>query len=672
MMGKRARRFRGRPLILLALLAGGRVAAQTLGILVPGSWDGSVQATYSLSRDSVSTDGIAEPPLTQRSTSQQFTIRNNGFYVLAPELLTGSLGLTLGLDQQKASSGESVESVKSKLLGYSFDAGILNDLPYGGSLFANRSRSTTLQPFGRVETLTTTRGATLRLNEGSPLKDLGFPYLSATLRLEHQHLQQLSSSALGLGSSRQDELRDTLSHIGHKGYETADLDWQFEFNNIKDRVAKNGSYRGKSASLSYSGDFGPTLNRRWDSRINYMSRVGSSSLSLLSVNEHLHIAHQSNLSTDYAYQLSRLETALSGPSLSQSGSMTAQYQPYQNLGGFALVKRQLLPSGRIDNLAGGFKYRYEHSLPWQGKLVLGADGSYQLTDTHMVGTQVNVTDETQAAPAALGAGAGFLLNQAFAVTASILVVDTRNGARLPTELGVDYELVQEGNLTRIVPLLTSSVILAGDPLAVSYTYAIAPSLKYGTASKALRATMNFGWISLSAAHNESKVNLLGGEDSRFLQSFRNDSAQVDLHGTWKTLQGGLGSAYLRSRATQLSYTERRYYQSATYKVAPNLGLSVNSDWTLTNYQLPSRRSDARATNLTANWADGGLSVNAHAGLRYLKSNLQPTETVSEAGLRAQLKYGQLLLTSAFSLTQRIRGGSELNNWQLSFVAVRNL
>lgn len=676
-MSRSKRMIRGMALLsLLPLLASGEAAAQTLGYLTLGTWEGSLGANYGLGHDRVISGAAPAIAFAQQNTNEQLSIRNSGFSVLDPGLLTGSLGLTLGLGQNSSSSQDTLTSARSRVLGYSFDADILNVLPYGGALFANRAQGIAMQPFGRVETISSNLGATMRLNEGSPLRDMGYPYLSANLRLEQQHLEELSTSALNQ-SFRQSELRNTLSHEGHNGYESADLDWHYEFDDVQEPATKNGSFRSQNANLGYSLDFGPTLNRRWDSRLAYFSRVGSTSMSLFSLSERLHVGHQSNLSTDYGYQLSRLETQL-GQSLNQSGSFSAQYQPYQNLGSYASLQRQEQPSGQIDSLAGGLNYKYQHSLPWQGKLLLSANGGYRLTDTHINATQAMVNDEAQAAPPALGAGAGFLLNQAFVVATSIVVVDTRGGARwrVPDS---DYELVPEGNLTRIVPLLTSEVIRAGDPLEVSYTYSIPPSLKYGTATRSASAGMNFGWISFSVSHNESGVTLLSGNDSRFLQSSRNDSAQVDLRGDWRTLQGSAGAAYLRSNATGLanititSSTQQRYYQSTTYQFARNLGFAFNTDWTLSNYQLPARQSDARGANLSADWyTPGGWVVNAQVGRRYLTDSAQPKETVSNESLRAQIKYGKLMLTSSFTANQRIRGGSQLSNWRADLSVTRSL
>jgi hypothetical protein len=673
-MSKSACLFLARVLLtLLPLLAAGEAAAQALGIVNLGTWDGTLDTSVGYSRDLISYNGVAGPAFSQRNTSELLNIRNNGFFVLDPALLSGSVGVTLGMEQERASSSGYTTNVDSKIRGYSIGTSLLNDLPYGGGLFANRSQTMTIEPFGHVDTTTTNRGFTARLNEGSPLRDLGLPYLSGTVQMEQQHLQEISTSVLGQGASVQDQMRKTLSAQGHKGFETADLDCQGEVDDIEDQFVANGSYRSKAASLMYGVDFGPTLNRRLDSRMSYLGREGVAPMSLFSLNENLGVGIFNNLSANYGYQLTRLD-ALNISSLGQVGSFGLQYQPYQNLGASVSLQHQQQPYGTIDVAGGALAYHFERSLPWQGKLLVRLNGGDSLTDTHIQSSLANITDEAHVAPAAFGAGAGFMLNQSFALPASIVVVDTRGGALLQTVLGIDYELLQVGGQTTVIPLLTSTIIRPGDPMAVSYTYKIAPSLKYLTATKSASVTTNFGWISFNVTHNQSDVTLLAGDNSLFLPYFRNDSARMDLHGNWDSIQGAAGTSYLNSRSTMMSYVEQRYYQNVTYQYASNLGVTINSEWTLTDYQIPAaHQSDARSTNLTANWiVDSGLMVSAHTGFRYLVDTSMPTETVSDAGLRGRLSYGKLSVLSDLLFNRRVRDGAELSNWQVKLTVSRGL
>lgn len=641
------------------------------GWLHLGTWEGSVETDYGTGHDLTRSDTGSDLAFARHHTAERVSIRNSGFYLIDPALASGSLGLTFGLlrDHSSSNAGPATSS-RANLVGYSFDTTILGELPYSGTLHANRSQSISSQPFGRVESAYESRGAALRLSENSPLRDWGYPYLSGNLRVEQQHTQETSTSVLGQ-TFRRDETRNTISQDGHKGFETADLDWRYEFNQFKNPVFPQGDYHSHLANLGYSRDFGPGLNRRWDSRISYNARYGTIPFSLFTANEALRIEHNTNLATSYNYFATRTQTA-AGSALSQTGSAQVLYRPFRNLAAQMSETHQVLPAGARNILAGGLNYNYQRRLPWSGSLSAHAATDYTVVDSHLNAALIGVNDEAHATPAALGAGAGFLLDQAFVATSTIVVVDTRGGSRLSTSLGIDYDVVADGNSIRVMPLPTSAVIQAGDPLAVSYSYRLDPSLKYSTGSRSVGATMDYRWIVLSVDHAQSEQKAISGLDNGFLQNTRNDSAGLDLRGAWRKVQGQAGVSSARYDSTRIAYTQRRAYQNASYRPRPNFGLAFNADWTATDYTLPARRSDTRSAQFVLDWnTPGGWTTSALLGRRLLKDSALPGETITEASLRAQLKYGKILLMSAFTFNDRIRGGYQMNNWRADLSATRN-
>lgn len=678
-------------MIVLSLLASDETGAQSVADLRPetsggstdalalrlahslrlGTWGGSLEAGYQTDRQRTRSTTDREIDFARRRALERLTIRNSGFSVLDPRLFRGDLGLTFGLVQDRENDNGEKSSRRAKLTGYAFDSTILGAFPYSGTLFANRSQEFLTQPFGRTDMTFQSRGAAFRLAEDSPLRDWGFPYFSTSVRLEQQHIQEATTSALGQ-TFRRDELRNTLRHDAHKGYETADLDWRYEFNDFNNEILPHGSYRSHSANLSYNRDFGPDLNRRWNSRLSYITRSGSTPLSIFTADEGLRIEHRSNLATDYRYLFTRMETQ-TGTVVTQNGSLHVLHQLNRNLSTNALLSavRQELPTGLRDTYAGQLDLNYRRTLPWNGTLFARVGGRGQLQDNRMAVSQISVVDEAHGAPSPLGAGAGFLLEQSFVMPSAVVVVDTRGGARLATTLGMDYDIVQEGNFTRIIPLATSAVIQAGDPLEISYTYEIDPSIKYSTTSESASAGVDFRWISFSYGHEQTEQKLISGQDSRFLQDIRKDSAQLDLRGNWEKIQAQAGAAFVHYDSTRLAYNQRRYYQSASYRPTRSLALGVNADWTVTDFAQPERLSDTRSARLTLDWyAPGGWSTTALLGRRVIKDSVVPTETVSEASLRARLDYGKIVLVSAVTASDRTRGGFQTGSWRLDLTMTR--
>lgn len=658
-------------LMTLSLLASAQTAAQSLGDFHFGRWGGSLETGYGTDRQQVRSPDSPTIDSVRNRTQERLTVRNEGFFYIDPGFVSGNLALSFGRLQEREKTDGIENRRQASLAGYAFDASVLSGLPYNGTLYANRNQNFLTQPFGRSDLTLENRGLVLRLREDSPLRDWGFPFFSASLRAEQQRTREDTTSVLGQ-SFRRDELRNTLSLAGHKGFETSDLDLRYELNDVSNSAFENANFRSRTANLNYSLDFGGSLNRRSDTRIFYYTRSGSSPFSLFSADERLRIDHQQHLSTSYGYSLTRTETQESATT-TQSGSFDLRYKPYRDLATNvqALARRQQLPAGTRDSQSGQLALQYHRNLEKSGAVFGRLGARYQLDDNRLAASQINVTDEAQSAPSPLGAGAGFPLEQPFVIASSIVVVDTRGGARLATTPGVDYEIVPEGNLTRIVPLPTSAVIQAGDPLAISYVYEIDPTAKYGTTTVSMSGGMDLRWIAFSFAHERSDQKLLSGQDNRFLQDLRRNTVQLDLRGEWETLRAQAGAAYVAYDSTRLAYTQQRYTQLASYRFTRGLTLGFNADQTLTRYTLPERDTRAFSARLTLDWhAPWGLAMTALIGRRTYEDSLQPAETINDATLRARYSYGKLDLSSTFTANERVRGGFQTANWRLEFLAIR--
>lgn len=656
---------------VVSILPWNGTGAQELGGLRLGAWNGEVEMGYSTEHQQTRFDGSPVNDFTHRRLRERLGIRNQGFSVVDPRLFTGSLGLSFDWFQdQDRSNGDDI-SRRGRLAGYAFDSTLLADKPYSATLYANRNRNFLTQPFGgRTEIDYENRGASLRLREDSALRDWGVPYFSATVRAHQEHVRE-STTSFGQTFER-DELRNVLSFDGHKGFETSDLDLRYELNDLNNLAFPPGSFQTQSGSLNYSLDFGSDLNRRWDSRLTYSSRAGLSPTSFFIADEQVRIDHHKNLSTDYRYLLTRIDTQ-AGTTDTHTGAFHVQHRLYRNLTTNALASgtRQELPAGTRGSSAGQLDFNYQRGLPWDGQVFARAGGRKQIDESNLSVSQIDVVDEPHAAPLILGGGAGFLLGQPFVIISTIVVVDTRGGARLPTTPGVDYDIVPEGDFVRIVPLPTSLVIQGGDPLAVSYTHEVDPSIKYATVSRWVNAGVDFRWLAFSLGHEQSDQTPLSGRDSQFLEDRSKDSAQLELRGTWNALRAQSGVAFLRYDSTRLAYTQRRYNQLVSYRSSPRTVLALNAEETSTDYTLPVRQSDSHSLRLTLDWlAPGGWSTTTLFGRRVYNDSVLPTETVNEASFRARLNYGKLEIVSVLALNDRTRGTFQSTDRRLDLKAIR--
>lgn len=662
----------GLPLVACSAFLATQACAQSLAGSHLGAWSGSLELGYQNDHErSHSSDGAADTTSALSALSERLTIRNEGFFVLDPRLVTGNLGVTFGLQQDRGVSNGMANSQNMRLNGYTFDALVLPSKPINGGVFANRAKSFLTQPFGRTEIDFENHGASIHMGKDSFLKNRGIRHFSSNLRVEDQHLQEATTTLLGPGF-RRNERRKSLDYEGHNGFDTADLDWRYDLIDLKDLINPVGSYRSRNASLNYSADFGERLNRRSDTHLSYSSRAGASPMTILTGDERVHVDHYTNLSTDYRYQWMQMDTQ-AGKTVLQVESFQLQHELYRNLTTSVQTSASStdLSTGKRRSYAGQLDFNYRRGLPWGGKVTLRTGGRNQLDDNRLTSSQLSVLDESHAAPALLGAGAGFALNQPFINLSSVVVVDTRGGARLPTTIGVDYELVVEGNVLRVVPVITSAVIQPADPLLVSYSYEVDPSIKYDTVGKWINAGVDFRWIGFSVGHEQSDQKLLSGQDSRFLQDMRKDTAQLDLRGAWRRFEGQSGIAMVHYRSTRLQFSQQRFSQLLTYRPRGNMTFALSADKTLTEFSLPQRKTDSSSARLTLDWyGRGGWSTTGLVSRRIYKDSTTPTEAVTEASLRARLDYGKLSLVSAATAANRTLGGSRTNSWRLDVTATR--
>lgn len=637
-----------------------------------GTWGGSLDATVDASRQQSRSPDGSEFKAASRQTTQGLTIRNQGFSLIDPRLLLGNASLRFGLQQSRQAAGGSETSQEGVLTGYHVDTTLLGEKPYVTNLFANRSQNLTTQiSGGNTRAEYENRGMLFSWREDSILRDKEIlPYFSATVQARQEHNQE--TTTLADRSFRRDERRSLFGVGGHNGFENADLDFQFEQTTLDNLLFPAGSYGSRTANLGYSQDFGPGRNRRWDSRLVYGSRSGASPMSNVDLTERLSIDHYQNLSTSYNYGFTELKSE-SGTATVHSGGMQLQHRLYNNLVSSLGVnaRHQTLPTGTIDAKGAQAAFNYVHAIPGNGQLAANLAGSEQVTDSRLQSSQLAVLNAPYQAPPALGAGASILLNDSFILEDSIVVVDVRGGARLPTTPGVDYVVLVEGNRTRIVPQPTSVVILPGDPLEVSYVFNFDPSLKFQTSSRSMSLGADWRWIAVAVSHDESLQNRLSGSESFFLTDRRVDSARMELRGNWDYVRARGDAVASHYDYTTLVYDELRFSQHVSYSARENLLLGLSADQSRADYELPQRRSEARSLRLDVDWASpSGWFTNAYVSRRSLRDTQMPTDVVTEAVVRLRRRWTKLTITGALGFVERSRGGVETNNISLNASAIR--
>ena len=633
-----------------------------------GRWGGEVELGYEQDRQVTRSPGSPDLEFNRLRYDERLGIRNQGFFIVDPRLFTGTLGLTFDLFQEHDRFDGNKEYQNGKLTGYAFDAGILSVKPYSATIFANHNENVFNREFGgRSETTFESHGASLRLQEDSFLRDWGGPYLSAILSAREEHTLETTTS-LAQRFTR-DETRNITTLEANKGFKDADLGFRYEQTEVVDQARPQSAFQTQAANLNYSLDFGPTRNRRWDSSMYYLDRTDGNLATFLTVDERLRIDHHQDLFTDYRYLLLRNDTQF-GTTTMQTGTIRANQRLYKNLTTNYTVQGQTqdLPGGNRSNYAGQADLNYRRSLTLDHQVFARLGGRYQLDDSDLAVSRVNVVDEPHTAPSPLGVGVGFTLSNPFTIASTIVVLDSSRIAATP---GVDYDIVQEGDSTKIVPITGSLVISAGENLFVSYAFEVAPSLRFSTASWWLSGGIDFRWIAVSYGHEESDQTLIAGRDGRFLDDRRSDTAQLELRGDWGSVQARAGATYITLDSTRLAYTRWQFSQFLSYRPRFDLLLSLVAEQAFTDFRLPERQSDTQYVRLSLDrFAPSGWYTTVYASQRTLNDSQLPSETLREAGLKARRSYGKLTFVPSLTWSDRERGGAESTDRRLNVIVTR--
>ncbi len=636
-----------------------------------GTWSGSLELSFASERQAQHSANAAASTSSNLLFKETFKIANDGFYVVSPRLWTGRLGLVLGLDQNKNSSTGTSTASRDQLIGYSFYSTFLAEKPYTASVFANRNQSQYLQPFGgHREATLENRGANFSLRENSVLKDWGFLWFESRLSLTSGH--NTSTTTIFGQSLKTDETSKKLEFHASKGFETADLGLGFQVNDQHNQEFSYGNFQSKAANLVYSLDFGPNLTRRFDSYLGYLTRNGSSPSTTTSAREHLHIDHSRNLNTDYDYGFTQQD--LGGTtSTRQNGTLTLAHQLYTNLNTTAALNgsSSTLANGSTTFYGGRLNQVYHHSLPGKGSFFASWSGSYQLTDNKLSTSSISVFEEAHNAPSPLVAGAGFLIDHSFVVAASIVVWDARGGGRIPVTAGVDYDAVTEGSQIRIVPRVSSLLILAGDPLVVDYNYQVDRNLKYETKGSGFGIGVDYRWIAVAYNHQQSDQTPLSGT-SQFLDSRSLNNLRISSRGSLLAMDANASLDFDNYKSNITAYRGRKFASSLFWDVNSYMKMMFGLNASETQYTLPiQHKSDSRSARTSLDWyTPGGWDNSASLDWSRNSDSGIPSQTLMQARLQSKLAVGQLTLTSGLNYSEWLRGGSRSTSLNLFINAVR--
>ena len=627
------------------------------GIFRPGNWQTIVDLRATGNLQETTAPDYPDAKYYSYLTDEGITVRNDGWHVLDPRLMIGSASVRFGLQQARQDAGRLGTAQNGDVTDYFVNLTVLAEKPYNGLLQAAHSEFVTSHAGGgTTASSNTTQGASLYWRESSILREKEIaPYFSATLFGGREDLQETTTNA---GRQfRRDERRDRVQFDAHNGFETGDLTVSLEQVDLENRSVPDGSYRSRSADVSHGLDFGSNLTGHSEAHFNYNERTGQSETKTLDFEEHLFVEHTAFLSSNAFYVYQDVDS-FAGSSTAQRLNAGVQYMPFlnvtTNVDGFA--SRIEYGTGEVDSQGGYAGVSYNHGLPAGGVLTVSANGGLQYTDSQLVAAAVPVVDSAYQAPPELGAGAGFLLNETDVVTPTIVIFDVRDGARLPTVLGVDYEVEVEGNRTKIVPLVTSAVIQSGDPLEVSYSYLVDPSLESRIGTQSWFVSGDWGWVVVSATHDVTRQEPLSGQESTLLSDQDRTAVRVDVRRDWGDWIARGSARAARYRDERLNYDELRLAENFTWRPSYDWQLNLDAGQTEARFADTGRVSRHYDARLGGTWhSQRGWWTDGYLSWRTQQDSQMLSETITEGFVRLRRNWPQLVFSCSLGVGKRDRG-----------------
>ena len=695
--------------LLLALLPLAAQAAAWYDSLYVGlgSWSAEAGLQYMNGKQtSTAANGDSASSKTN-AFGESMRVGNSGFYVLSPLLFTGGLSVDLQLNQDKGSGSGIESSTQGRAAGYAFDGTFLSEKPYPVMVAAHRNQTRTLQSYGGLSVGSNkSRSVTFNLHPDGIFNDWGYPWTEGKMEISQEHNQNTTNS---FGQSLVlDEESKTFNFNASKGFETADLQFFFQNNDRVNHQFNQGNFQSKAAQLNYSLDFGPTFNRQFNAKLGYQSRNGQSSASTWTNSESLHLDHSKKMSTDYSYDAVQL-TSGNATSLAQNVRSSVSHQLYQNLhttAGINAGQTRLL-SGSTRAWGGQVGQGYNHSLPGKGTFIANWSAGFQSNRNQLDSPTVQVTDEAHTPPTPLTARIGFLLNQRYVDLASIRIFNVKGGGRLPLSQTADFDVLTEGNQTRIVPLATSLLVADGDPLLVSYTYQVDPNLESNTRSRSYGLGVDYRWINLSYGHAESNQTPVNQNTSKFLQSSRQDYVQMGLQGVVMGKAANANATLEDNAGDNLANRQLKFRSGLVWNPQSDLHANVDALLSLASHTLPdSHTTQLMSVQSALHWYDRNLVFGLHSsrssyqGLAPHTDNVlalraaldwqgdddwmhsvstdwshhsdtsQPADTLMQVSAKSTVTLGKLSLSMNAALGQSQRGGNRSVNRSFNISAVR--
>ncbi len=640
-----------------------------------GKWDGSLEGLVDYFTLDTETTGAQDSEFERLLTQERIRLNNRGGFIYDPRFLRYSVNTLFGLNQEKFSTNGDDQSSDTTLEGYALFASILPLGPSTLNLEAERDKSFFSRELG---------GRTIQENENYEatllLKGI---YIPSTFRYSDERRELDSRTANSF--SRRDEREKTFEYRGERGWLNSQMAFEYEYIDFMDVLLPNLDFESHDVDFRYSLDFGPELNRRWDSDLRYFERSGVSDLTTVEVRETLRVEHSEDLQTRSRYSFTRFEVE-GGETDAHQGLFTLDYIINSNLDMTVDMESvyQKFQTGNRQSHSGDLEFNYVKGIPRNGVVNVSLEGglTYDKNDFATSQTLVPQEPHTFATPVALP----IALNNRFVIVSTVVVTKTATGP-LPVGCiappappillveGQDYLLETNNDVTEIVPIPcagTTPGINPGDTIAVDYQFTVSPSRETLENRYSAFASVSYGWIRVFGSHSQSNENLLSGRDEIFLDDRVSDKVGIELIYKIPWLRAGFLAEEEFERSTRERFDSLRLRQTLSATLTPRLRLTANATQEFTEFERPRERDRTTLTNRAAlNYTPfSGLFLNAFAEYIEFRDSTSDDQRSFRTGASARWFIRRVEVIPSVEFFRQDRGNVETREFQAVLRVIR--
>jgi len=605
-------------------------------------WHGHLRASGSFENEDV--EGAQALTSERLFFREEVALRTNG-HLIDPKLAGFSLGGQVSLVQDEldtTTEGKSTTQTGNGLLyGYDGNLALVQGLPYSLDLFASRSETNVRRTFvGRTLGNSERFGATIHARR-FPLQSI------ATFQQQSSEQRQ----RLGTTQLQQDETRRTFTYRGRRRGRTSDIDVDYRFDDVADRVRKAGNFQLHLGGVSHIWRAPSELDRALFSNVRIFARQGETDSTSITGNESLTWQLTRNVWSSSNYNFSRFNSNGSKV-MTHRGSAGLRHQWYKSLLSSLHAESTFIDfdQGQELDYGGGAGWSYTKHILWDGRLSASLSSSYLLTDRNVPPGLVGVFEESHS----FSDTTPVVLENLDVVATSIVVTDQSQTVVFAE--GIDYFVERLGRRTELRRNPFGDID-EGDSILVSYDFEVGGPFRIGSRPLSFSSTVDFGWVRFFYTGERLRQDVFKGEAAVTLGSIDSDSMGVELRRRGELLELVALNEYRRYRSVDLDFRSLTFTQTASLSFSRRLAVQLLATEAFHDFSQPDRSRDFFTGRVSVNWHPiPDLVARGFTGFRYQKETGIPLDALLETGLDVRYTMGQITVALFYEFDKHELGG----------------